>query len=399
MMGICREDQFILACCRSLGSQHLAEEVAPLLKRGLSWAGFVERAKKQGVPSLLYYVIEAEEDIRRYVPAEVWEKLRAIGLSVLQRNLLLTKELDSILEAFDRRAVLAIPLKGPVLARTLYPNPAMRLIGDLDIWVRQEDIPVAQEVLEQEGYQTPARPGAVLKKHPFHDVILFKPPVLVELHWQPTDTSFLPIDTGLVWQRARSIDLDGRQFLTLSAEDNLILLSDHLLRHSSRALRLLVDIAGLLNRYGSQLDWNCVLGSCREWGTGGFVYLALVRVKSLLEAPVPAQVLRELKPSWWYRALAEALVDDLYFLSPPSPDVRGEGLMLAYCLLLGSPRRVFKAYLSHLQKTHSARIQGKLATAVLSRLVPLLVALQGLRWSGLAIICALGRAWRRRVSF
>jgi len=399
LMRICREDQFILACCRSLGSQHLGEEVAPLLRKGLSWAGLVERAKKQGVPSLLYFVIEAEEDIRRYVPAEVWERLRAIGLSVLQRNLFLANELDSILEAFDRRAVLAIPLKGPVLAHTLYPNPAMRLMGDLDIWVRQEDIPAAQEVLEQAGYQTPARPGEVLKKHPFHDVILFKAPVMVELHWQPMDTTFLRVDTGLVWRRAQSIDLDGRQVLTLSAEDNLILLSIHLLRHPDRALRLLVDIAGLLNRYGSQLDWTCVVRSCREWQAGGFVYLALVRVKSLLEAPVPAQVLKELKPSWWYRVLAEALVDDLYFLSPPSQDVRAEGLMLAYCLLLGSPRRMFKAYLSHLRMTHLAGIQGKLGTGVLSRLVPLFLALQWLRWSGLAIVSALGRAWRRRVSF
>lgn len=76
-----------------------------------------------------------------------------------------------------------------------------------------------------------------------------------------------------------------------------------------------------------------------------------------------------------------------------------EGLMLAYCLLLGSPRRMFKAYLSHLRMSHRDGIQGKLGTGVLSRLVPLFLALQGLRWSGLAIISALGRAWRRRVSF
>jgi len=398
-MRIRSEDQFILACCRSLGSQHLAEEVAPLLRNGLSWARLVECAKNQGVPSLIYYVIETQEDIRRHVPAEAWEKLRAIGINALQRNLLLAKELDKILEAFDHRGIPAIPLKGPVLAHTLYPNPAMRLMGDLDLWVRQEEIPAAQKALEERGYRRWARPGEEVKRHPFHDMLLVKPPVPVELHWQPTDTSFLPIDTGQVWQRARSIDLNGRPVLTLSAEDNLILLSIHLLRHSDRALRLLVDIAGLLNRYGSQLDWNCVIRSCREWQAGGFVYLALVRVKSLLEAPVPAQALKELKPGWWYRSLAEALVDDLYFLSPPSPKVKYEGLMLAYCLLLGSPRRVFKAYLSHLQRTYSARIQGKLATAVLSRLVPLFVALQGLRWSGLAIICALGRAWRRRVSF
>jgi len=398
-MRICREDQFILACCRSLGGQLLAEEVAPLLRNGLSWAGLIERARKQGIPSLLYWVIEAEEDTRRCFPAKVWEKLESIGLNALQRYLLLAKELDSILEAFERRGVLAIPFKGPVLAHTLYPNPAMRLMSDLDIWVRQQDMPDAQKALEQEGYRNLARRGAGLKQHPFHDVILFKAPVPVELHWQPTDTTFLPIDTGLVWQRARSIDLDGRQVLTLSLEDNLILLSIHLLRHYQGALRLLVDISGLLNRYGSQLDWNRVVRSCREWGAGGFVYLALVRVKSLLEAPVPAQVLRELKPSWWYRSLAEVLVDDLYFLSPPFPKLGGEGLALAYCLLLGSPRRMFKAYLSHLRMTHRPSIQGKLGTGVLSCLVPLFLALQGLRWSGLAIISALGRAWRRRVSF
>ena len=244
-MGICRENQFILACCRSLGRQPLAEEVAPLLQNGFSWAGLIERAIEQGVPSLLCYVIEAEEDLRRHVPPEAWEKLRAIGVTALRRNLLLVKELGGILEAFDHKAISAIALKGPVLARTLYPDPAMRVSSDLDFWVRREEIPAAQKVLEEKGYRFWA-----LNEHQFHDGILikFKPTMAVELHWQPTDTSFLPMDTGQVWQRARSIDLDGRPVLTLSAEDNLILLSIHLLRHSDRALRLLVDIAGLLRR-------------------------------------------------------------------------------------------------------------------------------------------------------
>lgn len=80
-----------------------------------------------------------------------------------------------IYAAFDREKIVYIPLKGAVV-RDLYPEPWMRVSGDVDILVKKKDRQSAiSTILKLDGYE--------LKKESTYDVSFVSPNgTLVELH-------------------------------------------------------------------------------------------------------------------------------------------------------------------------------------------------------------------------
>ncbi|MER3458636.1 MAG: hypothetical protein C4309_08450, partial [Chloroflexota bacterium] len=57
--------------------------------------------------------------------------------------------------ALEAASIPAIVLKGPALALTIYPDPALRVIGDLDLLVRREQVEQAMAALHSLGYGPP----------------------------------------------------------------------------------------------------------------------------------------------------------------------------------------------------------------------------------------------------
>src|SRR6202042_525320 len=70
----------------------------------------------------------------------------------MARAIYLSHELTRILEIFESRGIQAIPYKGPVLAAQAYGDIALRQFHDLDIVLRQRDLPAAHEVMMGLGY-------------------------------------------------------------------------------------------------------------------------------------------------------------------------------------------------------------------------------------------------------
>ena len=67
------------------------------------------------------------------------------------RNLLLFEALDEILRAFGSLGLRPVLLKGADFARRLYPDPALRPMSDLDLWVAPDEVNAAE--------RCPSNPG------------------------------------------------------------------------------------------------------------------------------------------------------------------------------------------------------------------------------------------------
>jgi hypothetical protein len=83
--------------------------------------------------------------------------MRAMGLSVRLERVLLRSVGLLVSHGIDYRV-----LKGPVVAHTVYPNPAVREFGDIDILVRGRQFHEAVSVLAKGGWRRPRpelRPG------------------------------------------------------------------------------------------------------------------------------------------------------------------------------------------------------------------------------------------------
>src|SRR5207248_2268494 len=89
-------------------------------------------------------------------------------------------------------------------------------------------------------------------------------------------------------ERSVVIDIAGRAVQTLSCEDHLLLLAVHAAKHLWRPLRVLADIAALIDQ---PMDWNCVLERAEDARADRLLFAGLELSHELLAAQVPADVL------------------------------------------------------------------------------------------------------------
>jgi hypothetical protein len=81
-------------------------------------------------------------------PDEVARTLRAQSLRQLARHRTRTTAIAGVLREFDRRSIDVLLLKGAALAWMVYPSPALRPMGDVDVLVPKSSAQAAQQTLE-----------------------------------------------------------------------------------------------------------------------------------------------------------------------------------------------------------------------------------------------------------
>lgn len=163
-------------------------------------------------------------------------------------------------------------LKGAALANTLYPDPALRLMGDIDLLVPPECVAACRDVLLRAGYtpqRVDERPGRLQETT---NEVQFQPPegvaAIVELHWHIIDVPYYMqrIPMAWFWEHSEPLEVAGCTFRVLNAEANVLYLSAHLaLHHAFRGLHSLLDLALLLVHTGERLDWDTVIDAARRF--------------------------------------------------------------------------------------------------------------------------------------
>ena len=109
---------------------------------------FVE-AGREGVAPLLAYVLRHEPMLH----SALLDRLETEWRRAKGRSLHAAESLRSLLEAFRVAGIPAIPLKGPLLAERLYPDPALRPTSDLDLLIGKADLGRVDELLSRLGYR------------------------------------------------------------------------------------------------------------------------------------------------------------------------------------------------------------------------------------------------------
>ena len=151
-------------------------------------------------------------------------------------------------------------LKGPALARTVYPDPALRQSSDIDLLVRPGDVLAAEAVLEGLGYVSPKKEFHV-SQHEFHHLVFMGPGngMPLELHWA-LDTEFDMFPEGWVEEvmsRRVPIRAEDLSCHTLNPEDHLLFLAFHnVFVHRGRRLDWIVDTALVMAALQGVVDWQ-----------------------------------------------------------------------------------------------------------------------------------------------
>ena len=122
---------------------------------GCDWELVTGLARRHSVSPFLCYVLRQHQDT---VPSHLWQELQGDYYAAVASHLLRERQLDQVLEALDGAGVPVVLLKGAALSLSVYPDPALRTMGDLDLWVPRDRLDTARAALNAIGMsRTPKR--------------------------------------------------------------------------------------------------------------------------------------------------------------------------------------------------------------------------------------------------
>jgi putative nucleotidyltransferase-like protein len=251
---------------------------------------FICLAEAHGVLGHFMAVLGGLEDFQ--IPSSFLDSLRVHHRAHLLSNLAMTAELFRILELFRESEIECVVVKGPVLSLRAYGEPAVRQYADLDLLLRQKDIPRAAEILVDAGYDSriPAeaiRGGKIPGEYRFRGQ---DTKIILELHTERTLRYFpLPLPIEKYFQNKTSMSLDGRPVPALSAEHEFVLISVHGATHFWGRLMWISDVAATVHNH-PELDWKHIRQSAAEVGAERMVRVALLLSERLLGVRVPAEM-------------------------------------------------------------------------------------------------------------
>ena len=157
------------------------------------------------------------------VPVEVLDQLRLEYHANSARSMDLVEKLLKILDLFEQHGIDVISFKGPVLAVAVYGDLALRVMGDLDLLVRKEDVPGANDLLCSQGFQ----PEYLLDGFE-RNTNLQGPGAChfmggktnIDLHWQIAPRIFTyDFDSDGYWSRLQPVSIGRKEIPVLSMGD------------------------------------------------------------------------------------------------------------------------------------------------------------------------------------
>ena len=298
------ERRWLVACLGALGRR----EPPPAPPSALDWDALLAEADAEDLLPALAAAATAA------APAAVRRRLAEALAAARARHLVMTRALAAVLARFESDGIETLVLKGPALAETVYPDPALRPFGDLDVLVRREDRRRADAALLALGHRRIADGHTWEFDIEYDGATLYAGAdgVHVDLHWalvtEPRYAWSGEAETA-VWRRAAPLTLAGRRTLGLGREDLVVYLATHLAVHHA--------LAGLLRHWdialalaSGPLDWDALLARATRWRARRPLYFVLRGVEETFGPLVPPAVLAALVPRGPRAALLSALLRD-----------------------------------------------------------------------------------------
>lgn len=283
------------------------------------WDWIAASARRHRLSNLLFQGLR-QSGLQKDLPAEVGQTLESAYYTNLVHTFFLLEHLQSIVNKARkarRHGAPMILLKGAAFAGWLYPSPALRPMGDLDILIRTEDFDFFSGVAEALGYRPyETTDHARSLRHRQSGTFL-------ELHTSLTSCpDYLGVDIDSLFERSiPSAYLTAR---TLSPEDHLLHLCLHAsFQHGLRQSAVNACDAYLLSQV-AELDWDRFLERASERRMAPLVYSGLSLCHHLFPTQQIQEALKTLEPlvSLRQRKRADGLPTGS-LLSPASESVFG----------------------------------------------------------------------------
>ncbi|WP_321422019.1 nucleotidyltransferase family protein [uncultured Methanobacterium sp.] len=280
-----KEDQLLLSCARIQMDDENKRKIKNLVKLDLDWDYLLKITSKHKLQQIVYWQLNqicADE-----VPSEYIQNFKQFLKNNSRKNLFFTKELINIIQSLNVNNIKSIPYKGPVLAQQVYGNIVMRQFGDIDFFVKKENVLSIKEILISKGYKPEFDLDSAQEQNYLDSQRELKffhedKGISLELHWKFSGI-FLNLSSNaekLFLKDQNSLSLGGVTLPKLSPENLILILSIHNASHHWSRLAWLVDIATLINN--QKIDWKRVLKISEELSIQRILFINLYLCQVLL---------------------------------------------------------------------------------------------------------------------
>lgn len=310
------EERLLIAAARLRMTEEEEWRLRQLLGKEVPWERIVAAASGLGLGPPLYRNL-IRRRIADRVPGAALAALAKSARAAACRFAIQLDSLRAVLAVLRRNGIDPVLLKGVALALTLYDQPALRPMQDIDLLVEEEEVDRALSGLREIGFRgiSSERSDAFYATHHHaRPMIRTGGQVIVEIHRglvPPEDG--LKLDPGPFIERAVRIERHGERFRTLEREDQILHLGLHL-SYADRfigRLRDLLDLHAVIDQEGRPLEWGLILACSRRHEVSRSLYSTLDLARRLLGTPVPAAVLGELTREAGWDPFAASLLRTL----------------------------------------------------------------------------------------
>lgn len=272
---------------------------ANVLAENLDWFSLGRLATMHGLGPLLH---EAARSIEApNASSKALAELKQEYQLTAAHNMLAEHDLERMLGALNEAGVPVAVLKGAALLKTVYRDPALRPMVDIDLLIRFADSTAALEALGRAGYApTEPEPFENLNGLYWNERALFDQSLTstqLELHWNLLDIPYYAsrLSTAQLLKRAQPMYFGDTQGLSLAIDDTLLYLCAHnTFHHQGLLWRNDVDVAFFVSRHRTQLDWEALISRATDLDLVLGLQQSILKAKQLWCAPVPVPILEKI---------------------------------------------------------------------------------------------------------
>lgn len=210
------------------------------------------------------------------LPDNIQDECTKLHMYSFSMNIKALRIVSKLFERLDIAEVDAVVMRGLTLAHSLYPDPGLRPMHDVDILISPNSRDDFVRLMQDEGHVPVERLRSQLVYR--IDGITF------EIHWWLLTAKRYRtvIESSLLLKNKKTLTLPDGRFYILSSEDELIgLISHAFIHHDCSRLTSLIDIALLIKRY--DIDWNYIVSFCRRSHLTKMFFVCLAFVNDLLD--------------------------------------------------------------------------------------------------------------------
>jgi hypothetical protein len=321
----------------------LLREEQPLLPQAAvdEWSELLSHLQCHWVIPLLYWKI-GHLSPELHPPEVICTRMREVFLASHARYLTMERQLREVMDAFNRKRIDILLIKGPALALSVYPDPATRPFADIDLLVRSDQYLKARSILNQLSYRSQLDRfetfQGLYSAEPFAHSADATKYFEVDVHWSLFQYHGLTRNNGVeeVLWNTQKVETPTLRFETLDKVNALIYAAFHLILHHPEGMRLtwIGDIALLSQSLVYPDEWEVLRQRCS----------ALKLSLAMQEALKLAQIWYGLKIPEKYSDLTKWLspedaekIELAYVRREKGPDIRLRGYFDNF---LSAPRKI-----------------------------------------------------------